>query len=193
MKICSITQDNEILISTMRDADYIDAVTPSVPTNSIIIDSTLPKLDKNKALKIKGARNEKAYYTSSANVEIVDDFRNEKGYSTENGQVLEIKDLGELPSNVTLTPRPSEYHTFKSGKWVITKADADRKKNDEAKTHNQRVFEKMAALELRQNRPIREEKIALKAGNKRAAQAALARIETIDDEINELRKQLKNV
>lgn len=188
MKICTVTDNNEVLINTLRDADYIDAVTPSIPTNSIIIDSELPILAKNKALKVKGARNDQGYYLSSVNTEVVDDYRGKKAYSTKDGSEVEIKELGELPKSVTLKPRPSEYHTFDKGEWVITKADAARKKADEDKAHNQQVFAKMDALERKQNRPLREAALASTDTEKKAA---LTRVKAIDEQIDALRAQLK--
>lgn len=119
---------------------------------------------------------------------VKEDHREAVAYSTDDGQQVEIKELGKLPSNVTLTPRPSEYHSFSKGKWIIKAADAARKKSNEDKAHNQQVFEQIEQLEKKQQRPLREAALATKATDKNAA---LARVKAIDDQVEQLRATLK--
>lgn len=164
---------HECQLNTINNKDY------DVPWNSLPVSH--PKLKKNEVAVAN---------LESQKWEIKADYRGEKAYSTENGQEVEITELGELPSNVTLIARPSEYHTFNNGHWSITKADAERKKADEAKAHNQQIQAQIESLELKQNRPIREKEIARESGDEAAAKAALNRIKTIDDKISVLRKQL---
>lgn len=50
--------------------------------------------------------------------EYIEDHRGEDVYSTFDGQKIEIKEIGALPENLTLKPRPSIYHNFIEGEWV---------------------------------------------------------------------------
>lgn len=184
-------ENSELIVSSLAELEKIDNVTYYVIGDNVIADEPLPAIKKNQALKVVGERNEDGHYTVSKNVKVVADLRGEKAYNIENGQEVEIQELGELPTNVTLAPRPSEYHTFKSGKWTLTKDGAARKKNDEARAHNQNIYAQIDALELKQNRPIREKELAKETGDEESAKAALDRIKAIDEQIQQLRTTLK--
>lgn len=129
LKIYTIN-NNELLTSTLRDADYLDAVTPSIPLNSVIADADLPTLGDNQAYQITGERNNEGHYTASNNVEVVADYRNIKCFNTETGKEESVKDLGELPSHLTTEERPSEYHSWNGSKWTLTKQAKEQQLND---------------------------------------------------------------
>lgn len=174
-KTNEFTGKHECQLNTINNKDY------DVPWNSL--STAPPKLKKN---EVAVANQDTQAWDIQA------DFRGEKAYNTESGQEVEIAELGELPKNLTLTPRPSEYHTFKSGKWTLTKDGVARKKNDEAKAHNQKIYAQIDALELKQNRPIREKELAKYADDEKAEKAALDRIKQLDTDIQALRATLRS-
>src|SRR5690606_12482622 len=50
-------------------------------------------------------------------------------YSTQSGEEYHFKGLGGLPDGLTHNPRPSEFHVWEGGVWVLdasAKADAER-------------------------------------------------------------------
>ena len=76
MKIYSYNEETkELYVNTLRDADHIDACTPSVPLDSVIADNQLPSLSKNQAYIVTGERNQEGYFTVTENVTVIDDYR----------------------------------------------------------------------------------------------------------------------
>lgn len=162
---------HECQINSINNKEY------DVPWNSLPI--APPETGKNETAVAD---------LESGKWEVKADYRNAKGYSTENGQEVEIKELGKLPEDITLEARPSEYHSFVKDKWTITKADQQRKQADEAKAHNQQIYTQIDELETHQQRPLREAALAKNDAEKKAA---LKRVQNIDDQINHLRTTLK--
>ncbi len=83
----------------------------------------------------------------------IEDHRNEMLYSTETGEEITITELGELPSNVTTEPRPSQYHTFTKGKWTLLTtakkqqlADAKDKRLSELNAIAENTVENLAKI-----------------------------------------------
>lgn len=126
MKIYTFKEaTKEILINTFRDADYIDACTPSLPLNSVIVDKDLPALKPNQALIVTGARNSDGYFTVSKNLTKIEDYRNQTVYKKETGEQLTHHELGTLPDAVTTIP-PIPYSKWSESKntWVeLSNAD----------------------------------------------------------------------
>lgn len=133
MKYYSIDEKtNEVLLYTLREFDYLDNVTPSYPVFSIIHDVDLPVLKDKETLITVGDRTSYTYnkgkfeitinnvFLISCNVQVVEDHRGEKYYSTQDGSEIEIKDLGSLPPTVTIIPRPDIWHVYIDGEWVMT-------------------------------------------------------------------------
>lgn len=65
---------NELFVNTLREADQIDACTPSVPLNSVVADNKLPILTNNQAYIVTGTRNQDGYLTVTKNVSTIDDY-----------------------------------------------------------------------------------------------------------------------
>ena len=120
MKIYSISEETkELLPSTLRDADYIDACTISIPLNSVIADNELPRLSENQAYIVTGERNQEGYFTVTENVTVINDYRSQKVYLKTTGEEIEHKELGVLPETVTLIA-PASYSEWSesANNWV---------------------------------------------------------------------------
>ena len=152
MKIYSYNEEtNELYVNTLRDADFIDACTPSVPLDSVIADNQLPSLSKNQAYIVTGSRNQDGYFTITNNVSTIDDYRGQKVYLKTTGEEIEHKELGALPNTVTLiAPTPYSEWSESANNWV-EKPNADelrlqdRRKNAGTLNRNQILTE----LEIR--------------------------------------------
>ncbi len=148
MKIYTFDEaTKEILINTFRDADYIDACTPSIPLNSVIADKGLPALKPNQTLIVTGLRNADGYFAVSRNVEIIDDFRGIAVFDKKTGEQITHHELGMLPEAVTTIP-PIPYSKWSESKntWVeLDNADElrllDRRKAAGTLTRNQILTE----------------------------------------------------
>ena len=152
MKIYSYNEEtNELYVETLRDADYIDACTISVPLDSVIADNQLPSLSKNQAYIVTGTRNQDGYFTVTENVTVIDDYRGQKVYLKTTGEEIEYQELGALPNTVTLiAPVPYSEWSESANNWVEkTNADElrllDRRKNAGSLNRNQILTE----LEIR--------------------------------------------
>lgn len=120
MKIYSYNEEtNELFVNTLRDADYIDACTLSIPLNSVIADNELPRLSENQAYIVTGERNQEGYFTVTENVTVIDDYRSQKVYLKTTGEEIEHKELGVLPETVTLIA-PASYSEWSesANNWV---------------------------------------------------------------------------
>lgn len=135
MKIYSYNEEtNELYVNTLRNADQIDACTPSIPLNSVIADRELPALSLNQTYFINGERDNNGCLTVSKNVSIIADFRNVTTYYKETGEEFIINQLGNLPDNVTILP-PIPYGEWSesAGQWVEKANAADLKLLDRRK------------------------------------------------------------
>lgn len=152
MKIYSYNDEtNELYLNTLRDADYIDACTISVPLDSVIADNELPRLSNNQAYIVTGTRNQDGYFTVTKNVTTIDDYRGQKVYLKTTGEEIVYKELGALPDTVTLiAPIPYSEWSESANNWV-EKPNADefrlqdRRKNAGSLNRNQILTE----LEIR--------------------------------------------
>ena len=152
MRIYSYNEETkELLPSTLREADQIDACTPSVPLNSVVADSELPSLSNNQAYIVTGKRNQEGYFTVTKNVSTIEDYRGQKVYIKTTGEEIEHKELGALPDTVTLiAPVPYSEWSESANNWV-EKSNADelrlqdRRKNAGSLNRNQILTE----LEIR--------------------------------------------
>ena len=54
----------------------------------------------------------------------IPDHRGETAYRTDNGEEATVIQAGELPPELTLTPRPSEYHVWDGKAWVLSESAA---------------------------------------------------------------------
>ena len=152
MRIYSYNEETkELLPSTLREADQIDACTPSVPLNSVVADSELPSLSNNQAYIVTGTRNQEGYFTVTKNVSTIEDYRGQKVYLKTTGEEIVYKELGVLPDTVTLiAPMPYSEWSESANNWV-EKPNADelrlqdRRKNAGKLNRNQILTE----LEIR--------------------------------------------
>ena len=148
MKIYTFNELNqEVLIDSLREADYLDACTPSIPINSVVADKPLPALKPNQALIVTGSRNADGFFTVSKNVEIIDDFRGSAVFDKNTGEQLTHHELGALPETVTTIP-PIPYSKWSESKstWVeLSNADElrlkDRRRAAGTLTRNQILTE----------------------------------------------------
>ena len=148
MKIYTFNEsDQEVLINTLREADYLDACTPSIPLNSVIADKGLPALKPNQTLIVTGSRNDDGYFMVSKNLTKIEDYRNQAVYKKETGEQLTYHELGALPDTVTTIP-PIPYSKWSESKntWVeLDNADElrllDRRKAAGTLTRNQILTE----------------------------------------------------
>ena len=62
---------------------------------------------------------------------LVEDHRHETVYSTETGEIVEVKEVGVLSDKVTAQPKPDEYHAWNGKKWVMTDETKSQKEEDE--------------------------------------------------------------
>lgn len=126
MKIYSFDEKNqELFKNTLRESDYLDACTPSIPINSVVADKPLPALKPYQTLIVTGARNADGYFTTSQNIEIIDDFRGTAVFDKKTGEQLTHYELGALPETVTTIP-PIPYSKWSESKntWVeLSNAD----------------------------------------------------------------------
>ena len=148
MKIYTFDEFNkEILVNTLREADYLDACTPSIPLNSVVADKPLPVLEVHQTLIVTGLRNADGYFAVSRNVEIIDDFRGIAVFDKKTGEQLTHHELGALPDAVTTIP-PIPYSKWSESKntWVeLDNADElrllDRRRAAGTLTRNQILTE----------------------------------------------------
>lgn len=148
MRIYSYNEEtNELFVNTLRQADQIDACTPSIPLNSVIADNELPKLSENQAYIVTGTRNQDGYFTVTENVTVIDDYRGQKVYIKTTGEEIEHKELGALPDTVTIiAPVPYSEWSESANNWV-EKPNAeelrmqDRRKNAGTLNRNQILTE----------------------------------------------------
>lgn len=148
MRIYSYNEETkELLPSTLREADQIDACTPSVPLNSVVADSELHSLSNNQAYIVTGKRNQEGYFTVTKNVSTIEDYRGQKVYIKTTGEEIEHKELGALPDTVTLiAPVPYSEWSESANNWV-EKPNAeelrmqDRRKNAGTLNRNQILTE----------------------------------------------------
>lgn len=148
MKIYSYNEETkELLPSTLREADYIDACTLSVPWNSVVADNELPSLSNNQAYIVTGERNQDGHFTVTENVTVINDYRGQKVYIKTTGEEIEHKELGALPDTVTLiAPTPYSEWSESANNWV-KKPNADelriqdRRKNAGTLNRNQILTE----------------------------------------------------
>ena len=54
----------------------------------------------------------------------IPDYRGQTAYRTDNGEEATVIHAGELPPELTLTPRPSEYHVWDGKAWVLSESAA---------------------------------------------------------------------
>lgn len=153
-------QNNELLINTLRDFDYLDAVTPSYPIHSVIADVELPELNEKEALIVVSERTSYQYtkndieitinnvMLASQNLEIVEDHRGEKYFSTEDGSEIEIKEIGALPEHITTEPRPSIWHTYVDGAWIVTAKSEQAKLDAETQQRISELNAEMKQLKI---------------------------------------------
>ena len=148
MKIYTFNEsDQEVLINSLREADYLDACTPSIPINSVVADEPLPAIKPNQTLIVTGARNADGYFMVSKNLTKIEDYRNQAVYKKDTGEQLTHHELGALPDTVTTIP-PIPYSKWSESKntWVeLSNADElrllDRRKAAGTLTRNQILTE----------------------------------------------------
>lgn len=137
----------ELLISTLRSIDWLDNAHPAIPKHSVIADVELPEITGKQAFIVVGERSKISFmkgdleitinecFLVSKNLEIVEDHRGEDVYSTVDGSKVEIKELGELPENVTDQPKPEGYYKWNGENWV-----EDTEAKDEATKQQNNAF-----------------------------------------------------
>ena len=54
----------------------------------------------------------------------IPDYRGQTAYRTDNGEEATVIHAGELPPELTLIPRPSEYHTWSGKAWTLSESAA---------------------------------------------------------------------
>ena len=54
----------------------------------------------------------------------IPDYRGQTAYRTDTGEEDTVIHAGELPPELTLTPRPSEYHTWSGKAWTLSESAA---------------------------------------------------------------------
>jgi len=148
MKIYSYNKETkELIVNTLRESDYLDACTPSIPLNSVVADNKLPVLPKNQTFIVTGMRNNDGYFTVTKNISTIENFRGCKVFFKDTGEELEYKELGALPDTVTLTP-PIPYSEWSESENIwIEKPNADelrlkdRRKNAGSLSRNQILTE----------------------------------------------------
>lgn len=148
MQIYSYNKETkELMLETLRQADYLDACTPSIPLNSVIADKKLPVLLENQAYIVIGTRDSDGYLTVTKNVSAIDDFRGQKVYLKTTGEEIEYQELGAFPDTVTsIEPPPYSQWSESENKWIgKTNAEElrlkDRRKNAGSLNRNQILTE----------------------------------------------------
>lgn len=78
-----------------------------MPSNAIALPESLPAANLGHAwVYLDGTVQQFPYYSGPA-------------YSTQTGEVFHFEGLGDLPDGLTLDPRPSEFHYWENGAWVL--------------------------------------------------------------------------
>ena len=116
MQIYTLADTGEIMLDTLRDADYLDAVTLSIPHDSVIADDVL-QAQPGKAYIITGDRSaDGRYYASAATA--VEDYRGKTYYDTATGAAVEITALGKIPENLTALKPESDICKWDGEAWT---------------------------------------------------------------------------
>lgn len=116
MQIYTLSDTGEILLDTLRAADYLDAATPSLPNDSVIADTELQP-QTGKAYIITGDRSADGRYYASA-AAAVEDYRGKTYYDTATGAAVEITELGKIPENLTALKPESDLCKWGGEKWA---------------------------------------------------------------------------
>lgn len=111
--VCQLDADGLFVTTTPAWPD------PMQPENWLIpagcIDTEPPAAKAGQAAKWDAAAKKWQY---------IPDHRGQTAYRTDNGQPETVQTAGELSSELTLTPRPSEYHVWDGKAWVLSESAA---------------------------------------------------------------------
>jgi len=111
--VCQLDADGLFVTTTPAWPDPMQPESWLLPARCV---DTEPPADKaGFAAQWQPEKQEWAYIT---------DHRGKTAYRTDNGQPETVQTAGELPPELTLTPRLSEYHVWDGKAWVLSESAA---------------------------------------------------------------------
>lgn len=105
--VCQLDAAGYYICTTTADPDPLDPENYLIPGGCI--DTAPPEQRDNAIAQWDGEQ-----------WQYIDDYRGQTVYSTANGREIAITEIGALPDNTTTEPRPTKYHTWQDGSWVLT-------------------------------------------------------------------------
>ena len=111
--VCQLDADGLFVTTTQAWPDPMQPESWLIPARCV--DTEPPAAKAGQAAQWQPEKQEWAYIT---------DHRGKTAYRTDNGQPETVQTAGELPPELTLTPRPSEYHVWDGKAWVLSESAA---------------------------------------------------------------------
>lgn len=111
--VCQLDADGLFVTTTPAWPDPMQPESWLIPAGCI--DTEPPAAKAGQAAKWDAAAKKWQY---------IPDHRGQTAYRTDNGQPETVQTAGELSSELTLTPRPSEYHVWDGKAWVLSESAA---------------------------------------------------------------------
>ena len=107
--VCQLDENGVFLHETIAELDcYAKDGSYLIPANCV--EATPPETKKNYAAQ---------WQPKTQSWQYVPDFRGTTVYDTATGAEIVIRELGELPENVTANPKPSKHHVWNGSTWKI--------------------------------------------------------------------------
>ena len=111
--VCQLDEAGLFVTTTQACADPMAADNWLLPARCVDAAPPDPKADQ-----VAQWQPEKQEWT------YIPDYRGQTAYRTDNGEEATVIHAGELPPELTLIPRPSEYHVWDGKAWVLSESAA---------------------------------------------------------------------
>ena len=111
--VCQLDTDGVFVITTPAWPDPMQPESWLIPARCI--DTEPPAAKAGQAAQ---------WQPDSQTWHYIADHRGQTAYRTDNGQPETVQTAGELPPELTLTPRLSEYHVWDGKAWVLSESAA---------------------------------------------------------------------
>lgn len=108
-QVCQLDEDGVFLNETVAELDcYAKDGSYLIPANCV--ETTPPQPKMNHVAQ---------WQPETQTWKYVPDFRGTTVYDTTTGTEIVIRELGELPENTTINPKPSKHHIWNENEWEI--------------------------------------------------------------------------
>ena len=111
--VCQLAEAGLFVITTQAWPDPMQPESWLIPAGCV--DTEPPAAKAGQAAQWQPEKQEWTY---------IPDYRGQTAYRTDTGEEDTVIHAGELPPELTLTPRPSEYHVWDGKAWVLSESAA---------------------------------------------------------------------